>query len=57
MIKLLYLAPLIMCGLWYWYLQQHGWSIRQGKQGFGYIIGFNLAIAISLWIIMLLTQH
>lgn len=57
MIKLLFLLPLAMCGLWYWYLQQHGWSIRQGWKGFGYILGFNLAIAASLWLIMLLTQR
>ena len=57
MIKLLFLLPLLMCALWYWYLQQHGWSIRQGWKGFSYIIGFNLVIALSLWLIMLLTQH
>jgi hypothetical protein len=57
MIKLLFMLPLVMCGLWFWYLQQHGWSIRQGWKGFGYILGFNLAIAASLWIIMLLTQR
>lgn len=57
MIKLLFLLPLLMCALWYWYLQQHGWSIRQGWKGFSYIISFNLVIALSLWLIMLLTQH
>ncbi|MDP2714980.1 hypothetical protein [Rheinheimera sp.] len=57
MIKLLFLAPLVMCGAWYWYLQQHGWSLKQGRKGFAYIIGFNVAIALSLWGIMLLTQR
>ena len=56
MIKLLFLLPLIMCACWYWYLQQNGWSIKQGWKGFGYILGFNLTIAICLWIIMLLTR-
>lgn len=55
MIKLLYLLPLVMCAVWFWYLKQYGYSIRQGLRGFGYIIAFNLAIAIFLWTIMLLT--
>lgn len=57
MIKLLFLVPLVMCAAWYWYLQQHGWSVKQGRKGFAYIIGFNAAIALSLWGIMLLTQR
>ncbi len=57
MVKLLFLLPLLMCMAWYWYLRQHGWSITQGKKGFAYIIGFNLAIAASLWLILLLTQR
>ncbi len=57
MLKLLYLLPIIMCAIWYWYLKQHGWGIKQGWKGFGYILGFNFAIAISLWTIMLLTQR
>jgi hypothetical protein len=57
MIKLLFLLPLLMCGLWYWYLKQHGWTIKQGRKGFGFIIGFNLIIGSSLWCIMLLTQR
>ncbi|MDP5144398.1 hypothetical protein ORJ00_16735 [Rheinheimera baltica] len=57
MLKLLYLLPVIMCAIWYWYLKQHGWGIKQGWKGFGYILGFNFAIAISLWTIMLLTQR
>ena len=57
MIKLLYLIPLLMCVAWFWYLQQRGFSIKQGIKGFGYIIGFNLAIACSLWLIIWLTQR
>ncbi len=57
MVKLLYLLPVLMCVLWCWYLQQRGLSIRQGLKGFSYIIGFNLAIALSLWLLMLLTQR
>ena len=57
MIKILFLLPLLMCGIWYWYLQRNGWSLKQGQKGFTYIIIFNAAIAVALWIIMLLTQR
>ena len=57
MFKLLYLMPLIMAGLWMWYLKANGWTIRQGKKGFLYILIFNLSIAGMLTIIIQLTQH
>jgi len=57
MIKILFLLPLLMFGIWYWYLRRNGWTIKQGRKGFSYIIIFNLVIAASLWIIMLLTQR
>ena len=57
MIKLLYLIPVVMCVIWYWYLQQRGFSVKQGQKGFAYIIGFNLIIALSLWLLMWLTQR
>ncbi|WP_240223707.1 hypothetical protein [Rheinheimera hassiensis] len=57
MIKLFFLMPILMCALWYWYLKQYGWTIRQGKKGFAYIIAFNGSIALALWGIMLLTQR
>lgn len=57
MIKLIFIMPLLMFLAWYLYLKQHGWTIRQGKKGFAYIIGFNAAIGLTLWGIMLLTQR
>ena len=57
MVKLLYLMPVVMCVLWYWYLQQRGFSVKQGQKGFAYIIAFNLVIALSLWLLMWLTQR
>lgn len=57
MIKLLFLLPLIMCGAWYAYIRQYGWGIKQGWKGFSYIIGFNVVLAVALWVIMLLTQR
>lgn len=56
MIKLVYFVPLIMCGLWFWYLKSHNWTIRQGWKGFAYIIAFNIAIAVMLTVLIQLTQ-
>lgn len=57
MVKLIFIMPLLMFCAWYLYLKQNGWSIAQGKKGFAYIIGFNVAIGLTLWGIMLLTQR
>lgn len=57
MIRLLFLVPLLMFAGWYFYLRQNGWTIRQGKKGFIAIAVFNTVIALSLWVIMLLTNR
>ena len=57
MVRLLYLVPILMCIIWLIYLSQRGLTVKQGAKGFAYIIGFNLVIALSLWLIMLLTQR
>jgi hypothetical protein len=55
MVKLLFLVPLLMCFIWYLYLQQNNWTITQGKKGFIYIISFNVAIALVLTILLFAT--
>ena len=57
MVRLLYLLPILMCITWLIYLGQRGLTVKQGAKGFAYIIGFNLILALSLWLIMLLTQR
>lgn len=57
MVRLLYLVPILMSIIWLLYLKQRGLTVKQGAKGFAYIIGFNLIIALSLWLIMLLTQR
>ncbi|MDX3774666.1 hypothetical protein QE250_11120 [Chromatiaceae bacterium AAb-1] len=57
MVRLLFLVPLIMFIGWYIYLNKNGWSIRQGWKGFVAITVFNGVIAVSLWIIMLLSRQ
>ncbi len=56
MVKLLFLVPLLMCFIWYLYLQQNNWTITQGKKGFIYIISFNLVIALVLTILLFATR-
>ncbi len=57
MVKLLFLIPLVMCLLWYFYLQQNNWSLTQGKKGFIYIISFNLVIALVLTLLVFATEN
>jgi len=44
MIKLFFLLPVIMCFVWWWYLNNHGYSLKEGLKGFGYILAFNTLI-------------
>ncbi|WP_198674989.1 hypothetical protein [Aliidiomarina taiwanensis] len=45
MIRMLFLIPLLLCLIWIFYLQSRGYSLRQGKQGFVYILIFSSVIA------------
>jgi len=53
-LRLLFLLPLVLSLLWFVYLRLRGFSIRQGKQGFIYILAFSAIIAafytIMLWL-------
>lgn len=44
MIKLFFLLPIIMSAIWWWYLSNRGYSVKEGLKGFGYIIAFNFVI-------------
>lgn len=44
MIKLFFLMPLIMCGIWWSYLNAKGYSAKDGRKGFVYILTFNALI-------------
>ncbi|GAA5190786.1 hypothetical protein [Ferrimonas gelatinilytica] len=41
MIARLFLLPLILCLLWYLYLRSNGYSLKQGQQGFIYILSLS----------------
>ncbi|WP_198683884.1 hypothetical protein [Aliidiomarina celeris] len=45
MIRLLFLIPVLLCLAWALYLTSRGFSLKQGKQGFAYILGFSGVIA------------
>lgn len=52
MIRLFFLIPIIMCAIWYWYLLNNNYTIKQGLKGFGYIFAFNGTI-IAFFVLML----
>ncbi len=41
MIARMFLLPLILCLLWYLYLRANGYSLKQGQQGFTYILSLS----------------
>lgn len=44
MIRLMFLLPIVLCLLWFMFLKQNNLSIKQGKKGFLYILGFSSLI-------------
>ena len=56
MIIRLFLLPLILCLLWWGYLHYNGWSVKEGRKGFYYILGIGGAIGAYLSLMLWLTQ-
>lgn len=56
MLRLLFLLPLILCLLWYGYLNANHWSIKDGKQGFIYILSFSGVIAAFFALMLYVTN-
>jgi len=56
MIKLFFLLPIIMSAIWYWYLNTHGYSLKEGVKGFTYIFAFN-AFIIGFFVLMIWVTH
>ncbi|WDD98149.1 MULTISPECIES: hypothetical protein [Thalassomonas] len=56
MIKFFILLPILMCGIWWWYLTEKGYTVKDGLRGFAYIISFN-AIIIGFFILMIFVTH
>ena len=56
MIKLFFLLPIIMSAIWYWYLNSHNYSLKEGLKGFAYILAFN-SIIIGFFAMMMYLTH
>lgn len=56
MIKLFFLLPIIMSSIWWWFLNNRGYTLKEGMRGFLYIIGFNVVI-IGFFVLMLFVTH
>lgn len=56
MIRLLFLIPLLLCLGWAFYLQSRGYTLRQGKQGFVYILILSSIIAVFYTLMWWLTN-
>ncbi len=41
MIRLIFLLPIVLCLGWYFFLKQNEIDIKQGKNGFLYILAFS----------------
>lgn len=56
MIKLFFLLPIIMCAIWWWFLNDKGYSLKEGLKGFIYIISFNTILILFL-VMMIWVTH
>jgi len=56
MIRLFFLLPIIMCIVWWWYLNSRGYSLKEGLKGFVYILSFN-AVIVLFFVTMLYVTH
>ncbi len=52
LIRFFFVLPILMCLIWWWYLKQHNYTLKQGLKGFGYIFAFN-AILIGFFALMI----
>lgn len=52
MIKLFFLIPILMFAIWYWYLKNNNYTVKDGLKGFAYIFAFN-GIIIAFFVVML----
>ncbi|WP_448569361.1 hypothetical protein [Thalassotalea ganghwensis] len=56
MIRLIFLLPIVMCAIWWWFLNSKGYTLKDGLKGFAYIFAFN-AIIIGFLVVMLFVTH
>ncbi len=56
MIKLFFILPIIMSTIWWWYLDKHGYSLKEGLRGFIYILIFNTVIVLFFTLMIYITR-
>lgn len=56
MIKLFALLPFLLSLIWWLYLKNNGWSIKEGKKGFIYILVLSGVIASFFTLMLYLTN-
>jgi hypothetical protein len=56
MIRLFFLLPIMMCAIWWWYLNDKGYSLKEGLRGFIYIVSFNIVL-ILFFVMMIWITH
>lgn len=56
MFRLLFLLPIILCLVWYFFLKKNGVPIKQGKKGFIYILSFS-ALILVFFVLMIQVTH
>ncbi len=56
MIRLFFILPIIMCAIWWWYLTNRGYSLKEGLKGFIYILVFNAVIVLFFTTMIYITR-
>lgn len=56
MFRLLFLLPIILCLIWYFFLKKNRVPIKQGKKGFIYILSFS-ALVLGFFVLMIQVTH
>ncbi len=57
MVRLLFLLPILLCIIWYFFLKLNGVPIKQGKKGFIYILTLSTIVLGFFILIMFLTSY
>ncbi|CAM4019331.1 hypothetical protein PMAG_a3367 [Pseudoalteromonas mariniglutinosa NCIMB 1770] len=56
MFRLLFLMPIVLCLIWYFFLKYNQVPIKQGKKGFIYILAFS-ALVLGFFVLMMKVTH
>lgn len=57
MLKLLFMLPVGLCLVWFLYLRTQGYTMKQGRKGFVYILMFSAVVAGFYTLLMVMTNR